>query len=82
MGTYQVILNRNSETHRLLAKEAIEFLLFCLNNDMKLGDIQRMYIKKELTNLTYANVLQALINEHIDCHVRLSMKNEEEQRTT
>jgi hypothetical protein len=49
---------------------------------MKLGDIQRMYIKKELTNLTYANVLQALINEHIDCHVRLSMKNEEEQRTT
>ena len=77
-----MILNRNSETHRLLAKEAIEFLLFCLNNDMKLGDIQRMYIKKELTNLTYANVLQALINEHIDCHVRLSMKNEEEQRTT
>tara|TARA_B100000287_G_C20455560_1_gene711250 strand:- start:287 stop:520 length:234 start_codon:yes stop_codon:yes gene_type:complete len=77
-----VILNRNSETHRLLAKEAVEFLLFCLNNDMKLGDIQRMYIKKELTNLTYANVLQALINEHIDCHVRLSMKNEEEQRTT
>ncbi len=77
-----MILNRNSETHRLLAKEAVEFLLFCLNNDMKLGDIQRMYIKKELTNLTYANVLQALINEHIDCHVRLSMKNEEEQRTT
>ena len=77
-----MMLNKNSETHRLLAKEAVEFLLFCLNNDMKLGDIQRMYIKKELTNLTYANVLQALINEHIDCHVRLSMKNEEEQRTT
>lgn len=76
-----MILNRNSETHRLLAKEAVEFLLFCLNNDMKLGDIQRMYIKKELTNLTYANVLQALINEHIDCHVRLSMKNEKEKRT-
>lgn len=77
----QVMLNKNSETHRLLAKEAVEFLLFCLDNDMKLADIQRMYIKKELNNLTYANVLQALINEHIDCHVRLSMKYEQEEQT-
>ena len=78
----QVMLNKNSETHRLLAKEAVEFLLFCLDNDMKLADIQRMYIKKELNNLTYANVLQALINEHIDCHVRLSMKYEQEEQTS
>ena len=76
-----MMLNKNSETHRLLAKEAVEFLLFCLDNDMKLADIHRMYIKKELNNLTYANVLQALINEHIDCHVRLSMKYEKEERT-
>lgn len=76
-----MMLNKNSETHRLLAKEAVEFLLFCLDNDMKLADIQRMYIKKELNNLTYANVLQALINEHIDCHVRLSMKYEQEEQT-
>ena len=76
-----MILNKNSETHRLLAKEAVEFLLFCLDNDMKLADIQRMYIKKELNNLTYANVLQALINEHIDSHVRLSMKYEQEEQT-
>jgi len=48
---------------------------------MKLGDIQRMYIKKELNNLTYAHVLQALINEHIDCHIRLSMKYEKEEQT-
>ena len=76
-----MMLNKNSETHRLLAKDAVEFPLFCLDNDMKLADIQRMYIKKELNNLTYANVLQALINEHIDCHVRLSMKYEQEEQT-
>jgi hypothetical protein len=67
-----VTLNYSGETHRLLAIEATEFMLDCLNNDMKLKDIQEMYIKKTLTTLTYGSVLQQLIREHVDCHNRLA----------
>jgi len=60
------------ETHRLLAIEAAEFMLACLNNDMKLKDIQDMYLVRKTTNLTYGGVLQQLIKEHVDCHNRLA----------
>ena len=64
--------NHGGETHRLLAIEATEFMLNCLNNDMKLQDIQDMYLERNINNLTYGNVLQQLIREHVDCHNRLA----------
>ena len=42
------------------------------------------FIKTEIIKKEYLinhDLKQKIINEHIDCHVRLSMKNEEEQRT-
>ena len=74
METHQVMLKYDygGETHRLLAIEAAEFMLGCLNNDMKLKDIQDMYLVRKTTNLTYGGVLQQLIKEHVDCHNRLA----------
>ena len=77
MEMHQVTLkyNHGGETHRLLAIEAAQFMLDCLNNDMKLKDIQDMYLVRKTTNLTYGGVLQQLIKEHVDCHNRLANGN-------
>lgn len=68
-------MNKNSETYRSLAAEATEFLLWCLKDqEMKLKDIEQMYLSKNLSCLSYGALLQQLINDHIESHVRISNK--------
>lgn len=66
-------VNYSGETHRLLAIEATEFMLDCLNNGMNLRDICDMYIqRKGPIQMSYGGVLQQLIREHVDCYLRLA----------
>ena len=77
MGIDQVILSKNSETYQLLAKEALEFMLDCLNQGMQLSEIKAMYINKmgSGVQMSYGNILNQLIREHLECHKRLDNKN-------
>jgi hypothetical protein len=76
MGIYQVILSKNSETYQLLAKEALEFMLDCLNQGMQLNEIKAMYINEMGSiPISYGNILNQLIKEHLECHKRLVNKN-------
>jgi len=72
-------MNKNSETYRSLAAEATEFLLWCLKDqEMKLKDIEQMYLSKNLSCLSYGALLQQLINDHIESHIRISNKKQKE----
>ena len=77
MGIDQVILSKNSETYQLLAKEALEFMLDCLNQGMQLNEIKAMYINEmgSGVQMSYGNILNQLIREHLECHKRLVNKN-------
>ena len=76
MGIDQVILSKNSETYQLLAKEALEFMLDCLNQGMDLHEIKAMYINKMgSVPVSYGNILNQLIREHLECNKRLVNKN-------
>ena len=67
------MIDKASETYRLLACESVEFMNWCLSNQhMTLKDIQNMYLNKKLVTLSYSNVLQQLITEHIHSHVNIT----------
>ena len=68
-------MNKNSETYRLLATEAVEFLLWCMQKQNLNGkQIQTRYLSKELSCLSYGAVLQQLINDHVKSYERLATK--------
>ena len=68
-------MNKNSETYRLLATEAVEFLLWCMQKQNLNGkQIQTRYLSKELSCLSYGAVLQQLINDHVKSHETLATK--------
>ena len=68
-------MNKNSETYRLLATEAVEFLLWCMQKQNLNGkQIQTRYLSKELSCLSYGALLQQLINDHVKSHERLATK--------
>jgi len=71
-----VILSKNSESYQLLAKEALEFMLDCLNQGMQLYEIKAMYINNMGAGVpvSYGNILNQLIREHLECHKRLANK--------
>ena len=67
--------NKNSETYRLLATEAVEFLLWCMQKQNLNGkQIQTRYLSKELSCLSYGAVLQQLINDHVKSYETLATK--------
>ena len=69
-------MNKNSETYRLLATEAVEFLLWCMQKQNLNGkQIQTRYLSKELSCLSYGAVLQQLINDHVISYETLATKN-------
>ena len=66
-------MNKNSETYRLLATEAVEFLLWCMQKQNLNGkQIQTRYLSKELSCLSYGAVLQQLINDHVKSYETLA----------
>lgn len=68
-------MNKNSETYRLLATEAVEFLLWCMQKQNLNGkQIQTRYLSKELSCLSYGAVLQQLINDHVKSYETLATK--------
>tara|TARA_R100001224_G_C3966893_1_gene131124 strand:+ start:210 stop:440 length:231 start_codon:yes stop_codon:yes gene_type:complete len=68
-------MNKNSETYRLLATEAVEFLLWCMQKQNLNGkQIQTRYLSKELSCLSYGALLQQLINDHVKSYERLATK--------
>ena len=68
-------MNKNSETYRLLAYDAIEFLYWCTHQQkLTLKQIEKQYLSKELSCLSYGALLQQLINDHVNSHVRISNK--------
>ena len=68
-------MNKNSETYRLLATEAVEFLLWCMQKQNLNGkQIQTRYLSKELSCLSYDAVLQQLINDHVKSYETLATK--------
>jgi len=68
-------MNKNSETYRLLATEAVEFLLWCMQKQNLNGkQIQNRYLSKELSCLSYGAVLQQLINDHVKSYETLATK--------
>tara|TARA_B100000513_G_C11863802_1_gene173659 strand:- start:594 stop:824 length:231 start_codon:yes stop_codon:yes gene_type:complete len=68
-------MNKNSETYRLLATEAVEFLLWCMQKQNLNGkQIQTRYLSKELSCLSYGALLQQLINDHVKSYETLATK--------
>ena len=68
-------MNKNSETYRLIVTEAVEFLLWCLQEEkLDVQQIQTRYLSKKLSCLSYGAVLQQLINEHVKSYERLAIK--------
>ena len=68
-------MNKNSETYRLLATEAVEFLLWCMQKQNLNGkQIQTRYLSKELSCLSYGAVLLQLINDHVKSYETLATK--------
>jgi len=75
MGTNRVIVSRQSETYRLLAAEATEHFNMCIQEGMSLKEIKALYIDDYgHHSLTYGNVLNALIREHLASYRRLAEK--------
>jgi len=68
-------MNKNSETYRLIVTEAVEFLLWCLQEEkLNVQQIQTRYLSKELSCLSYGALLQQLINDHVKSYERLAIK--------
>ena len=68
-------MNKNSETYRLIASEAVEFLYWCMHDqNLNVKQIQTRYLSKELNCLSYGALLQQLINDHVKSYERLAMK--------
>ena len=68
-------MNKNSETYRLIVTEAVEFLLWCLQEEkLDVQQIQTRYLSKKLSCLSYGALLQQLINDHVKSYERLAMK--------
>lgn len=75
MGTNRVIVSRQSETYRLLAAEATEHFNMCIQEGMSLKEIKALYIDDYgHHSLSYGNVLNALIREHLASYRRLAEK--------
>ena len=72
-------MNRNSETYQLLATEAVEFLLWCLQEEkLNVEQIQTKYLSKELNCLSYGALLQQLINDHVKSYEAIAIKEPKE----
>ena len=68
-------MNKNSETYRLIAAEAVEFLYWCMHDqNLNVQQIQTRYLSKKLSCLSYGALLQQLINDHVKSYERLAMK--------
>ena len=51
-------------------------MLDCLNQGMQLNEIKAMYINEMGSiPISYGNILNQLIKEHLECHKRLVNKN-------
>lgn len=75
MGTNRVIVSKQSETYRLLAAEATEHFNMCIQDGMSLTEIKALYIDDYgHHSLSYGNVLNALIREHLASYRRLAEK--------
>lgn len=75
MGTNRVIVSKQSETYRLLAAEATEHFNMCIQDGMSLNEIKALYIDDfGQHSLSYGNVLNALIREHLATYRRLAKK--------
>ena len=68
-------MNRNSETYKLLATEAVEFLHWCMKDQkLNIKQIQTRYLSKELNCLSYGALLQQLINDHVKSYEAIATK--------